>query len=429
MKIIQRITQSKFVWSVTISILVLAGYFQFTRPLDDEQASDIPSRVNAGTLAILAATNTPSLSVRATQISLQSNTTVIQEVPTKNAAIEIPATATIAPTLQDTPTPIATATPDVKSSPTDGSAINMQKNSPLATPLETDTLESPAATDSPAPSLADLLAQLVPPLPLISIPPRLAPPTRTTISLPIIVDSSAPATSDISTDGTERTASVPILMYHYLSVPPADADIYRLDLSVTPDRFAAHLDSLLAEGFQTISLYDLHRHLFLGSPLPPKPVILTFDDGYRDNYQNALPLLVERSMTATFFIVTDYIDEGRPAYITWDMAREMFAAGMSIESHGRTHLSFKERDNDFLVWQALGSSETIEFQLGTRPRFVSYPAGKYDALTIDVFSSANYWAGVTTVPGAVQSTGQPFEIPRIRVRGTTSAGDLINLLN
>ena len=229
-------------------------------------------------------------------------------------------------------------------------------------------------------------------------------------------------------DGAIRTVQLPILMYHYLSTPPADADIYRQDLSVPPELFAAHLDRLLAEGYTTISLYQLQGHLMRGEPLPEKPVIITFDDGYRDNYENAFPLLRARGMTATFFVVTDFIDEERLAYLTWEMARTMHEGGMSIESHGRNHVSLAEKDADYLVWQALGSLETIEYELGTRPRFVSYPAGEFDQRTVDIFASAGYWAGMTTVQGATQRSDDPFRFPRVRVRNTTTADELSRLL-
>ncbi|MEZ4710738.1 MAG: polysaccharide deacetylase family protein [Caldilineaceae bacterium] len=215
-------------------------------------------------------------------------------------------------------------------------------------------------------------------------------------------------------DGAVRTAHVPILMYHYLSIPPADANIYRQDLSVAPDLFAQHLDRMLAEGYTTISLYQLYDNLVTGAALPEKPVILTFDDGYLDVYENAFPLLRARNMTATLFVVTDFIDEQRPGYLTWDMAREMLAAGLSIESHGRNHISLKNKDADYLVWQALGSLETIQYELGVRPRFISYPAGEYDQQTIDLFKSANYWAGLTTIQGATHHSDDLFQIHRVR---------------
>ena len=290
----------------------------------------------------------------------------------------------------------------------------------------TPSTESPAivATVTIPPLITpdtSILEEAVTPTPPIEDAPIA--PTETATPVPVVASLAEP-----TPDGSPRTAQVPILMYHYLSEPPAGADIYRRDLSVTPSLFAQHLDRLLAEGYTTIRLNDLLLHLTQGAPLPPKPVILTFDDGYRDNYVNAFPLLRDRGMTATFFIVTDFIDEQRPEYLSWDMVREMYAGGMAIESHGRNHASLANRDADYLVWQALGSLETIEFELGVRPHFVSYPAGDYDENTIRIFQSANYWAGVTTKQGATHSSDDLFQLRRVRVRGTTTADDLIGLL-
>lgn len=275
------------------------------------------------------------------------------------------------------------------------------------------------ATATPAQRVSPLALPTPTPIALLEMLPT---PTPT-------AQASTPPVFAPTPDGVARQLRVPILMYHYLSMPPADADIYRKDLSVAPELFAAHLDRLLAEGYTTVNLYELIDALERGAPLPEKPVVITFDDGYRDNYENAFPLLKERGMLATIFVVTDFIDEQRPEYLTWDMAREMVAQGVSIEAHGRNHVSLAGRDDDYLVWQALGSLETIQYELGTRPRFVSYPAGDYDQRTIDIFKSANYWAGVTTIQGATLDSERPFELPRIRVRSTTSPDDLIRLLS
>lgn len=245
---------------------------------------------------------------------------------------------------------------------------------------------------------------------------------------PPIAETVQPIARAFAWDGQPRTAQVPVLMYHYLSIPPDDADAYRRDLSVSPELFARQLDAIKAEGYTTISLYDLQANLWEGTPLPEKSVVITFDDAYRDNYTNAFPLLREREMIATIFVVTDFMDEGRPAYLTWEMAREMLAAGISIESHGRNHISLKNQSQDYLVWQALGSLETIEFEMGIRPRFVSYPAGEFDEHTIDIFQSANYWAGFTTIQGATHSTDDLFRLHRVRVRNTTEPEELIRLL-
>ena len=86
-----------------------------------------------------------------------------------------------------------------------------------------------------------------------------------------------------------RAVVVPILMYHHIDVAGPTADAIRQDLSVTPANFAAQMSYLARNGYHTLSLADLVEHLRTGTPLPTSPVVLTFDDGYLDNYTNAFP--------------------------------------------------------------------------------------------------------------------------------------------
>ncbi len=229
-------------------------------------------------------------------------------------------------------------------------------------------------------------------------------------------------------DGEVRTAHVPVLMYHYLSEAPPDADIYRRDLSVSPTLFAAHLDRIAAEGYTVIRLNDLVAYLIEGTPIPAKAVVITFDDGYRDNYENALPLLREHGMTATFFIVMEFINRERPEYLTWPMVQEMAATGMSIEAHGVDHTTLRGRSRADVEFQALRSYETLQNEVGIRAHFISYPAGEFDDQTITVFQNAGYWAGFTTIQGATQHSDDLFRLPRVRIRSTTTPDELAQLL-
>lgn len=220
-------------------------------------------------------------------------------------------------------------------------------------------------------------------------------------------------------DGTLRRVAVPILMYHYISTPPDDADIYRRDLSVTPAHFRAQMAYLAEQGFHVISLYDLNLALRWGAPLPPDPVILTFDDGYRDAYTEAFPILQEFGFTATFFVITARLDEGHPAYITWAQAQEMIWAGMSIESHTKDHVDLRSRDQSFLAYQILGSVESIEAHTGRRPQFFCFPSGRWDEAALDVLRTAGLWAAVTTEGGVDHTTDSRLLLPRVRVSGDT----------
>jgi peptidoglycan/xylan/chitin deacetylase (PgdA/CDA1 family) len=217
-------------------------------------------------------------------------------------------------------------------------------------------------------------------------------------------------------------------MYHYISTPPRGSNRYRLDLSVTPQNFENQLAYLAANGYSTVGLDDVYNYLTTGAALPAKPIVLTFDDGYRDAYDVAFPLLQKYRMRGTFFVVSDFINSANPAYLTWDMVKQLSLAEMSIESHSRTHPDLRNRSNDYLVWQIVGPIEAITSYTGKAPRFFCYPSGKYDDAVIRVLRSVNTWAAVTTQFGSVQTLAGAMTWSRLRVHGSTTLAQFAALL-
>jgi len=285
------------------------------------------------------------------------------------------------PTPSDTPTPTETHTPTITRTPTD-----------TATPTLT-----PPPTDTPRPTKT-------------FTPSRTPSPTPTHTATPTFTPWPTP-------DGVTRTLEVPILMYHHIAVPPPDANVYEIDLSVVPDEFAAQLAYLRDNGYTSISLYDLQYALALGYPLPANPILLTFDDGYVDMYTEAYPLLRQYGFTAAFFVVTDFVDLGYPAYLNWAQIEEMAAGGMDFGPHSRDHQDLRRRDHDFLVWEILGPRQTLEAHLGRQPRFYAYPSGHYDDAVIQVLKEAGFWGALTTAHGTEHTLDDMFTLTRIRVRG------------
>lgn len=218
-------------------------------------------------------------------------------------------------------------------------------------------------------------------------------------------------------------------MYHHVFVPSADADAIRRDLSVSPQKFEAQLKYLKDAGFTSISLHDLMLHLAAGYSIPEKPIIFTFDDGYVDNYEFAYPLLRKYGFTGTFFLVTAFLDEGRPEYVSWDNVIEMHSGGMEFGAHSYNHADLRGQSVNYLVWQILGPREAIEERLGEPVRFFSYPSGAYDDQVISVLRSAHYWGAVTIHQEAIQSSENPFELQRIRVHGGDSLAKFMDDLN
>ncbi len=229
-------------------------------------------------------------------------------------------------------------------------------------------------------------------------------------------------------DGKTRTASVPILMYHYISTPPVATDKIRVGLSVTPEMFESQVKLLVDNGFTTITLFELYENLATGKALPDKPIVLTFDDGYVDNYEHAFPVLKKYQQTGTFFVLTGPADVKDPAYMSWPMVKEMSDAGMDIQLHSKDHVDLRRRRYEDLVWQIIGGRQSIEGHTGKPVVFMAYPSGKYDSTVMKFLSDNNFWGAVTTVSGRTHSLTDALTWTRIRVAGQLRLSDYAKLL-
>jgi len=237
-----------------------------------------------------------------------------------------------------------------------------------------------------------------------------------------------PQTNSVIGDGTLRRIHVPILMYHYVSELPPDANAIRTNLTLSPQIFRDHIQFLENNGYTSISLYEMHLALEFGQALPSNPVILTFDDGYIDHYTNVFPLLQAHNMVGTFFIATDFVDNNVPGYMNWEQIKEMADAGMSMEPHTKSHSDLRDRDFDFLVYQIVGSIESLASHTGQEPAMFAYPIGNYDQNTLDVLRTTGIARAVTTQFGSYHTTDNRLEVPRLRITNETGVAALNYLL-
>jgi peptidoglycan/xylan/chitin deacetylase (PgdA/CDA1 family) len=240
-------------------------------------------------------------------------------------------------------------------------------------------------------------------------------PTAVPTMVPTVVPANTPTRVPVKPVGA---VLVPILMYHRIDIAGPKADAIRKDLSVSPANFAAQMSYLVRNGYHGVSVPDLVEYLASGKPLPPKPVVLTFDDGYLDNYANAFPALRDSGFTGTFFIITDFV--GQTEYMTWEQAIEMTSSGMDLESHSLDHPDLSVLSASSLSRQMADSRAVLEKRLGKPVRYISYPAGRYSAAVVRAAQQAGYLGAVTTVYGESHTWGGQFELTRIRVRGTDS---------
>ena len=219
------------------------------------------------------------------------------------------------------------------------------------------------------------------------------------------------------------SAELPILMYHYTGPLPSNPDVLRRDLTVSPALFEGQLQSLVSSGVETVTLDRIFEHLEGRQPLPTKAVALTFDDGYLDNYEVAFPLLKRYGMVGTFFVATGLT--GRPGYMTWEQLDEMAAAGMAIEAHSITHADLTKIAPAQLARELAAPKQQLEERLGRPVRFLAYPAGRFDPAVIRATRVAGYTAAVTTQHGYRHTGAGPFELNRVRVRGTETVEQLV----
>ena len=268
-------------------------------------------------------------------------------------------------------------------------------------------------TPTPAPEVATQIATSPTPT---SLPSTSTPiPTPTPILLP---------TPDA--DALNRSVRLPILMYHYVEPWPADAGEIRHGLTVRPEDFAAQMQYLHERGYVTVSLYDLVYALALGQPLPERAVALTFDDGYRSLMDYAVPTLQAYGYTGTVFVITELMDREFELYLTWPQAENLSAQGWKIEPHTKTHAELAGQSRDFQLYEILGSMQTIEAHTGIMPRFLCYPAGKYDDVTLQLDRELNLWGAVTVEFGRVHTLASLYTLNRVRIDGRGTLRDFVN---
>lgn len=222
---------------------------------------------------------------------------------------------------------------------------------------------------------------------------------------------------------------VPILMYHYIRDFNDPDDQIGTNLSVSPEKFDEQLAWLKNNSYQSINPDDLanpnKKTLTQISYSNFKPVILTFDDGYKDAFDNAFPLLKKYGFTAAFYIITNYVEKNNPNYMSWDNIKELKKAGMNIGSHSLTHPDL-EKVTDARVDSEIGESqEVLSKSLEIKITDFCYPTGKYDTRTIEALKKYGYKTAVTVKSGIADQNSNLFELPRIRVTNSTNLEKLL----
>ena len=203
-------------------------------------------------------------------------------------------------------------------------------------------------------------------------------------------------------------AHVPIVIYHsvrpYIKGESGTQDRY----DITPELFDKQLNYLRDNGFTTITFNELADYFDNGTPLPVKPIILSFDDGWENQFIYAFPLLEKQKMVGTFFVFTNALNRGK--HLKWDDVRTMKKAGMEIGSHTKFHPYLDNiKDSATLANEIEGSKKILEESVGTTTAF-AYPFGEHGTTTVMEVKHAGYRVARAIRDGNIQTTEDRYTL-------------------
>ncbi|MEH7652103.1 polysaccharide deacetylase family protein [Bacillus safensis] len=203
----------------------------------------------------------------------------------------------------------------------------------------------------------------------------------------------------------KEPVELPILMYHSISSGNS--------LRVPKNEFASHMKWLKDNDYVTLSPEEAYRVFTTNSKPSKKSVLITFDDGYTDNYTKAFPVLKQYGMKATIFMIEQSI--GCPNHLTDEQMDEMMAHGISIESHTIHHLELNRLSKQQQEEELKGSKTFFDQRFSQRTRMVSYPVGRYNEETLKLAKEAGYQMAVTTEPGHAKKDQGMMSLHRVRI--------------
>ncbi|WP_409345007.1 polysaccharide deacetylase family protein [Paenibacillus sp. MBLB4367] len=209
-----------------------------------------------------------------------------------------------------------------------------------------------------------------------------------------------------------RTVSIPVLNYHSVDYDPGNI------VAITPEKLDEQMAFLAENGFEPLTLDDFFLILEGGLEPPDKPVLLTFDDGYADNYKNAMPIMKKYGFPATMFMSPGMI--GQDWYVNWEQAKEMKEAGWDIQPHGMTHPHLPRLTAEEQASEITEARKQIEEQLGGTAVVFCYPYGEFNRDTLRILEDNRFRYAFTIQQGRTDASQPKFQLKRIFVNGEES---------
>lgn len=211
-------------------------------------------------------------------------------------------------------------------------------------------------------------------------------------------------------------AVIPILTYH--SIDDSGSPV-----SLSRAKFREHMRHLSKAAIKVLSLEEAAGYIREGRPLPPKSAVITFDDGYKNFYESAWPVLKEHGFIATVFLVTGLVgktnkwDAGSKdipslPLLSWDEIAEMAAAGIDFGAHTINHIDLSKATPEEAQAELVGSKRAILRYLGNEPKSLAYPFGRFSDEAVKI-AKENFLLACTTKRGVAGPESDVHLLPRV----------------
>lgn len=222
------------------------------------------------------------------------------------------------------------------------------------------------------------------------------------------------------------TLRVPILMYHYIEHVEDPNDHFRELMNTHPELFEEQVKALKDNGYTFMTMKEVGDILDGVGTLPAKPVVLTFDDGYKDFLFDALPIMKKYQAKGTMYMISGFTDN--PNHMTKAELEEIMSSGLvEVGAHTIHHQYLAGISEELATTEIAGSKMMLEFMLGVPIVSFAYPFGANDEQAARIVAEAGYTTAVTTAPGIEIRKDNRFIIDRLRPGGRVGT-DLINYL-
>lgn len=214
-------------------------------------------------------------------------------------------------------------------------------------------------------------------------------------------------------------ASIPVLLYHRVD---AETDSQWRRFCVSPQNFADQMRWLAHQGYTTIHLGQLLDHYHHQAPVPPKALVITFDDGYFCNYSRAFPILQQYGFGATVFLACNLLrheaakpTEGRTSFMSWPEILEMRAAGWEFHSHGLDHRPMTALTRDELMAEIGISRQRLTARLSRPVDFFCYPFSQFNAEVQKAVRACGYRGACGGLPVEASAPIDDYAIGRTEI--------------